>query len=589
MTPAILASGTERRASLGLAAAVAVEAAVLTGAGTLLVEVGEGAQRRGPTLLASPGAREVEEALRAAGLRGLGARAHLPPGDARSRRGGRRAGGCRRRLGGGARGRSSARAGSGSRRSRPRASAIAGGCLLVSLPAERSLAALAVEELARRRLPCRVATRPPAQLASRRALAGVRAGGRVSELAAGIARRLLGLGAGADRRARARPGAAGSARRRADPDPRGARAGGDRRRGDRRGPGAEGGGPGGALGGAQHARRHPAAAGAAAAPRRGAEPAPSLQAGVPGAGAPGGGRRRPAQQGRPRPAADRLPGRRVVSAAPGPRDGRRRDRPAAAARRRSARRQPAQSGWSPRRSPRRRRRFPPGPGCRRRRRAVGTPARSSTGTARGCGPTSPRPTTGWPRRLAVRASTWWSSRDSAPTRSRRELFAQHPDPRWVAPPGHSLHRCATELDLGPSSAYGWLLRARAPLRLPAPIRLGGLALRLPARARRRAHRPATPLRPAWPSARRRGWRRSSGAAGLRPRRLPRAAAALGLALERLAGAARGAADGRVGVQPEGGLAGGRARDRPVHPVDRRARTASGIPSTPSPRSTPRRT
>jgi hypothetical protein len=36
------------------------------------------------------------------------------------------------------------------------------------------------------------------------------------------------------------------------------------------------------------------------------------------------------------------------------------------------------------------------------------------------------------------------------------LFAQHPDPRWVAPPGQSLHRCATELDLGPSSAYAWL-------------------------------------------------------------------------------------------------------------------------------------
>ncbi|HEY3192067.1 MAG TPA: transglycosylase SLT domain-containing protein, partial [Solirubrobacterales bacterium] len=42
-----------------------------------------------------------------------------------------------------------------------------------------------------------------------------------------------------------------------------------------------------------------------------------------------------------------------------------------------------------------------------------------------------------------------------------ELFARHPDPRWVAPPGHSLHRCATELDLGPSSAYGWL-DANAP-------------------------------------------------------------------------------------------------------------------------------
>ena len=36
------------------------------------------------------------------------------------------------------------------------------------------------------------------------------------------------------------------------------------------------------------------------------------------------------------------------------------------------------------------------------------------------------------------------------------LFAAHPDPQWVAPPGHSLHRCATELDLGPSAAYGWL-------------------------------------------------------------------------------------------------------------------------------------
>jgi hypothetical protein len=36
------------------------------------------------------------------------------------------------------------------------------------------------------------------------------------------------------------------------------------------------------------------------------------------------------------------------------------------------------------------------------------------------------------------------------------LFAANPDPRWVAPPGHSLHRCATELDLGPEGTYGWL-------------------------------------------------------------------------------------------------------------------------------------
>jgi hypothetical protein len=41
------------------------------------------------------------------------------------------------------------------------------------------------------------------------------------------------------------------------------------------------------------------------------------------------------------------------------------------------------------------------------------------------------------------------------------LYAQHPDPRWVAPPGRSLHRLGTELDLGPPAAYGWLA-AHAP-------------------------------------------------------------------------------------------------------------------------------
>jgi hypothetical protein len=41
-----------------------------------------------------------------------------------------------------------------------------------------------------------------------------------------------------------------------------------------------------------------------------------------------------------------------------------------------------------------------------------------------------------------------------------ELWRRHPDPRWVAPPGQSLHRNGTELDLGPPAAYGWL-RAHA--------------------------------------------------------------------------------------------------------------------------------
>jgi LAS superfamily LD-carboxypeptidase LdcB len=36
------------------------------------------------------------------------------------------------------------------------------------------------------------------------------------------------------------------------------------------------------------------------------------------------------------------------------------------------------------------------------------------------------------------------------------LFRKNPNPRMVAPPGKSLHRCGTELDLGPSSAYSWL-------------------------------------------------------------------------------------------------------------------------------------
>jgi len=39
-----------------------------------------------------------------------------------------------------------------------------------------------------------------------------------------------------------------------------------------------------------------------------------------------------------------------------------------------------------------------------------------------------------------------------------ELYKRHPDPKWVAPPGRSLHRWGTELDLGPASVYGWLAR-----------------------------------------------------------------------------------------------------------------------------------
>jgi hypothetical protein len=36
------------------------------------------------------------------------------------------------------------------------------------------------------------------------------------------------------------------------------------------------------------------------------------------------------------------------------------------------------------------------------------------------------------------------------------LWNANPNPKWVAPPGTSLHRYATELDLGPPAAYAWL-------------------------------------------------------------------------------------------------------------------------------------
>ena len=45
------------------------------------------------------------------------------------------------------------------------------------------------------------------------------------------------------------------------------------------------------------------------------------------------------------------------------------------------------------------------------------------------------------------------------------LFAAHPDPRWVARPGTSLHRLGTELDLGPAGGAVATGDARAGLAL----------------------------------------------------------------------------------------------------------------------------
>jgi hypothetical protein len=458
LIPAILATGTDRGPCQGLAAAVAVEAAALTGAGILMVEVGEGARRRGPTLLASAGAREVEEALRSSGRR-ASARGHV----------------CHLAVEGAEPVEEVAAsvADSGAELAvihlpgrlwvpalEVDGLAVAGGCLLVSLPEERSLAALAVEELARRGVQCRVATRAPGQLATRRALAGARAGGWVSELAAGIVRRLLRLGSGSSGAA-ARAGERGQAL-----------------------PALLGAGLililavlalaaiGGAATGKGRVQRAADLAALSAArsmrddtarllaPERLPDGAPNprhisrdaflerasmaafeaarhnevdparLRIVFPDAGAYPPLQARATVVGEIDP--ERLPGGERLT-------DRRPIRVVASA---VAEASAPVSSWS------------------------GMPSQAEGGGY--SGPLVYRDGEGMRPDVAAAFDRMGAAARHAgfdllvvsgfrSDAEQARLFAQHPDPRWVAPPGHSLHRCATELDLGPSSAYGWLL------------------------------------------------------------------------------------------------------------------------------------
>jgi hypothetical protein len=460
VTPTLLVTGTDRGPSLGLAAAVAVEAAVLTGAGTLLIEVGDAARRRGPTLLASPGARRIEDGLRVVGLR-ASARGHL----------------CH--LAVAERDEPLADAARAISESEAELAVIhlpgrlwvpaletsgletAGGCLLVSLPAERPLAALAVDELARRRVPARVATQPPGQLAARRALAGVRAGGWVTEAGRGIARRLLGIG-------RPAPETSGNV--------------------------------------AQHERGQalPAVLGAGLILVLAA-----LALAAIGGAATGRGRVQRAADlaalSAVRSMRDDVPRLlappRLAGGAPNPRHLSRADylsraRLAAVDAARRNRVDPARLRIS----------FPDSaadPPLQARATVVGEvdPERLPGGDRLGDRPPirvtasavaeASAPATSWTGMPSQAEGGGYSGplvyRDGEGMRpdvavaydrlaaaakhagldlvvvsgfrsdaEQAELFARHPDPRWVAPPGHSLHRCATELDLGPSSAYGWL-------------------------------------------------------------------------------------------------------------------------------------
>jgi hypothetical protein len=457
MTAAILATGSDRRLSLGLAAAVAVEAAALTRVGTLLVEAGDGAQVRSPTLLATPAARGIEEALRSARHR-ASARGHLchlalaDPGDDLADL-------------------SAAVEASGAELAvvhlPPRLwvealgvpeLATVGACLLVSLPRERSLAALAVDELARRGLPARVLTRGPSPLASRRALLGARAGGWLSVVARRAVRRLLGLGSSSTGGPQAQRGQAL--------------------------PALLGAGLILVLGALALAAIGGAATGRARVQR--AADLASLSAvramrdDVSRLLAPP-----TLPDGEPNPR--HLSRARYLSAA----------RLAALQAARRNRVDPSRlritfpdadstpplqakvtvmADVDPRRLPGGERLADTAP-IRVSASAVAeasVPAGSWTGmpgVAEGggySGPLSYRDGEGMrpdvaaaydrmaaaARRSGIDLIVVSGFRSDA---EQAQLFARHPDPRWVAPPGHSLHRCATELDLGPSSAYGWLI------------------------------------------------------------------------------------------------------------------------------------
>jgi Transglycosylase SLT domain/D-alanyl-D-alanine carboxypeptidase len=457
VTPGIICSGTGRRPSLALAAAVAVEGAALTGAGTLLLELGEDAQRRSPTLLAAPAARRIEEALRREGRRASarGQFCHLALPDS---------------------GDGLDVAGAAIVAAEPELVVIhlpgrlwvpaldsglpiAGGCLLVSLPAERSLAALAVGELERRGLPMRIATRDPGPLATRRALAGSRPGGAASESARRIARRLLGLGRSV------------------------AQSDGDRVRRGQALPALLGAGLililaalalaaiGGAATGKGRVQRAADLAALSAA-RSMRDDVPRLLAPPRLPGGPPNPRHlsRGEYLGRARLAAVEAAMRNRVDPAR-----LRIDFPDAAANPPLRARATIVGEVDPSRLPGSDR-LPVRAPIRVMARAVAeasAPVNSWTGLpsrAEGGGYSGPLVyRDGEGMRLDVAAA--YDRMSAAAKRAgldlvvvsgfrsdaeQAELFARHPDPRWVAPPGQSLHRCATELDLGPSSAYGWL-------------------------------------------------------------------------------------------------------------------------------------
>ena len=463
--PTLLVTGTDRRGSLALAAALAVELGCRAGEGAVLAELGRGSGRR-PTLLASAAARQAEGALRERGL-AAAARGHL----------------CHLGLDGTAEALSEL-AGVVAVADAPYLIVhlpgslwipaldcaeldAGGGALLALMPEERSLAALAVEELRRRRLPAKVATRPPAPLAGRRALAGLRPGGgwsrRVARLAdamvgpnstprlgsqsgqalpmvlaaatclIGCALLLAAIGGavtGKGRAQRAADLAALSAVRSMRDDV-------DRLLAPPRRP--DGSANPRHLSSRQYLGRARAAA-LEAADRNGVA-AERLEVSFPDADTVPPLRTRVRVAAEIDPAA--LPGGERLQEEEGTRSDTDRAalEPIEVVASAVAEASPPVGSWT------------------------GTPSEASGGGY--SGPLSYRNGEGmrpdvaaaFDRMAAAARADGHQLVVTSGFRSdaeQAELFERHPDPRWVAPPGRSLHRCATELDLGPSSAYGWL-------------------------------------------------------------------------------------------------------------------------------------
>jgi hypothetical protein len=443
--PTILVSGSDPRAALALSAAVGVEAAAAASLPVLVVELGDAPRRRAATLLASRAARELEQGLRAAGA-AASARGHIcllpqPAGE------------------------------DGLELVAAAAAEVRDGLVLVAVPAahwvaalehgelapraglvcaevprERSLAALAVGELRGRGCRARVAPAAPSGIAARRALAGVRPGGRLAGRLGGLARWALedrgqslpavlaaalaiigcalvlaaigGAVTGKGRVQRAADLAALSAARSMRDDLPRALA-----------PAVL---PGGArnpahLSRAAYLRRARAAALDAA--RRNGVDAARLAVSFPAAGSG------PPVRARVRLAAE-IPREALPAAEGSPPRGAIEVEASA-----TAEAGPPAGGWT------------------------GLPATASGGGY--SGPLAHRDGEGmrpdvaaaYDRMAQAARAAGLDLVVSSGFRSDAEqaaLFAAHPDPRWVAPPGRSLHRCATELDLGPSSAYGWL-------------------------------------------------------------------------------------------------------------------------------------